>query len=576
MAHPLPTTRWQISTEQDDDCDLLCKKFGIHPLLCRILMNRSIRNLDDADKYLFPSLKDLHNPFLMKDMKKGVDRVVKAICSSESIFIYGDYDVDGITSLVAIYKFLLDLGANVHWYLPKRISEGYGLNCPAVELIRRKGATLIITVDCGISNDDEIKYARSLAMDTIVLDHHEVPDTFPTAEAVINTNRSDCSFPFKPLAGVGIVFNFLIALRSTLQEIGFWNTKTYPNLKCYLDLVALGTIGDVCPLLDENRIFVKFGLEQINEGKRIGLNALREVVGAGDSPVDSIAASFQLIPRLNAAGRVASAETAIRLLLTENKTEAQSLALQLDGYNRTRQVMERSIFSEITDEIANTIDLKRMDAIVLASENWHPGVIGIVASRLAELYYRPAFLISLKDGIGKGSGRSIPAFNLHKGLVLCRSLLLAHGGHRFAAGISIKEANIERFAQLLGEAIRTELQPADFIPSTAIDAQCRLKEIDFSLLKQFDLLAPFGNMNPEPVLLAKNLSISFPTVVGNNHLKMRINGDSATCGSIWFGKGNYLPSVSDSKFDIVFTPQRNVWNGISSIQLKVRDLAVSE
>lgn len=574
---PLPTTRWQMPYKEVKEHVLHARKLGLHPLLCRILINRSIGSPDDVEKYLYPALKDLRNPFLMKDMKKGVDRIVKAIRNAERIFIYGDYDADGITSLVTLYKFLTDLGASVSWYLPERIREGYGLNSSAVDIMRAKGASLLITVDCGVSNYDEIAYADSIGLDTIVLDHHEVPQTLPPAIAVINTNRSDCLFPFKPLAGVGIVFNFLIALRSTLQEIGFWKKETYPNLKEYLDLVALGTIGDVCPLIDENRIFVKFGLEQINQGKRIGLNALRKVCGVSDSPIDSFIASYQLIPRINAAGRVASAETAIRLLLTDDILEAGFLANQLDEYNRTRQIMERSIFAEITEEIAKTSDLRDMSAIVLASEHWHPGVIGIVASRLAELYYRPSLLISLRDGIGKGSGRSIPAFNLHEGLAQCGSLLLAHGGHRYAAGISIKEEQIQDFSDLLSEIVRSKVAPADFIPSTTIDAYCQLQEIDLYLLKQLEFLEPFGNMNPEPIFLTKNISLSFPSVVGNNHLKMRIKNERAAYGSIWFGKGSYLSALpdTDSKLDIVFTPQRNDWNGNTSIQLKIRDLAVS-
>lgn len=553
----------------------MSRELRIHPVISQILINRSISNPEDARKYLSPSLSELHNPFLMKDMKKGVERVIKAVHDREAIVIYGDYDVDGVTSVAILYRFLKRLNVKVSYRIPDRFQEGYSLNLKAVDEIKSRGASLIITVDCGISDHEQIKYARSLGMDCIVLDHHEIPETLPDAWAVIDTNRSDCRFPFKHLAGVGIVFNFLIALRGMLREQGYWTDKTYPNLRAYLDLVALGTIGDISPLVDENRIFAKIGLDLINEGRCLGLQALKEISGLQNQAVDSAAASFSLIPRINAAGRVASADEALRLLLTDNWSEATAIAKKLDAYNRERQAMERRILNEILDEInAGAIDIDR--SLVFASEDWHPGVIGIVASRLVDLFYRPAILISLKDGIGKGSGRSISEFNLHDGLCKCQSLLLNHGGHRYAAGISIKEEDIADFKLLLNEVIKKDIGMEELLPQTFIDAQCGLGEIKSDLLSQIQMLAPFGSRNPEPVLFVKNVQIGSSSVVGNNHLAMRVSApDGTVCSSIWFNKGHLSETVTGSLADIAFIPQYNHWNGSTSLQLKMKDMAVS-
>jgi single-stranded-DNA-specific exonuclease len=571
----LPTTHWKFPKVNAQFQQMLSRELRIHPIVSQILINRSISNPEDARKYLSPSLSELHNPFLMKDMKKGVVRVIKAIHDRERIVIYGDYDVDGVTSVAILYRFLRILSANVSYRIPDRFKEGYSLNRTAVDEIKSLGASLIITVDCGISDHEQIKYARSLGIESIVLDHHEIPDILPDASAVINTNRSDCCFPFKHLAGVGIVFNFIIALRGMLREQGFWTDKTYPNLREYLDLVALGTIGDISPLVDENRIFAKIGLDLINEGRCLGINALKEISGLQNQTIDSGAASFSLIPRINAAGRVASAEEALRLLLTDDWSEAIAIAKKLDAYNRERQIMERKILNEILHEINSCSAIDNDQSLVFASKDWHPGVIGIVASRLVDLYYRPAILISLKDGIGKGSGRSISEFNLHDGLCKCQSLLLTHGGHRYAAGISIKEEDIAGFKLLLNEVIKKDVSIDALLPQTFIDAQCGLDDIKSELLSQIQMLAPFGSRNPEPVLFVRNVQIGTSSIVGNNHLTMRLSASDGTVfSSIWFNKGHLSQMVAGSKADIACIPQFNYWNGSTNLQLKMKDMAV--
>jgi len=562
--------------EENKDCqELLIRELGLSKIISQILISRDIANPDEAHRYLSPSLHDLHNPFLMQDMKKAVQRIIQAIHRKEKIVIYGDYDADGITSVVVLLLFLRQIHKNVIYYIPNRITEGYGLNSAAIERMRSEGISLIVTVDCGISDHEQISYAQKLGMDTIILDHHQLSNILPEAVAIVNPNRSDCPFPFKHLAAVGIVFNFLIALRGTLRQEGFWKDGSYPNLREYLDLVALGTIGDIAPLLDENRIFVKTGLELMTEGRRTGIRALKLVSGIEHQVIDSSKASFCLIPRINAAGRVASAKEAVELLLEESPARADESAYKLDGFNQKRQAMEKSIFSEILEQVGTQFDTdKKIGPLVFASYNWHPGVIGIVASRMVDRFGRPAILISLKDGVGKGSGRSMADFNIYQGLKRCESLLLSYGGHHFAAGISIKEEDIDKFSSLFQQIVHENRPETDFAAFTAIDAQCSLEEINHDLLSQFDRLAPFGSRNPEPILCVRNVSVDSPSIVGNNHLKMRVRSNGVSRNSIWFGNGQFLPNLSSALLDIVFTPQINFWNGSSDIQLKMKDVAV--
>jgi single-stranded-DNA-specific exonuclease len=574
-AFNLPVTQWRYTEGDKDIQDLLARDLGLLPVISQILMSRDIQDLDNARRYLRPSLNDLPSPFLMKDMEKGVRRIIKAIYNQERIMVYGDYDADGITAITVLMKFLQGVTSSVSYYIPDRIEEGYGLNRLAIDRMKAEDVQLIVTVDCGVSDLDEVAYARSCGLDTIILDHHEVPAVIPAADAVINPNRSDCRFPFKHLAGVGIAFNFLIALRGGLRQDGFWNNRTYPNLKDYLDLVALGTIGDISPLIEENRIFTKIGLDLITEDKRVGIKALKEICGIENQVIDSNKASYNLIPRINAAGRIGSPREAVELLMTDDMSEALDLARKLDTYNRKRQAMERTILSEILDDISKTMDPAKKRSLVFASHNWHPGVIGIVASRLVDRFCRPAILISLKDGVGKGSGRSISDFNIYQGLKKCDSLLISYGGHQYAAGISIKEEDIGEFSKLLDEIVEANIHLDDMVSQTLIDAQCQLSDVNHELLTQIAMLAPFGSRNPEPVLCVRNVNITGSNIVGNNHLRMRINGDGVCCNSIWFSRGNFIHSVDKATSDIVFTPQVNVWNGSSEIQLKMKDILIN-
>ena len=575
VVNQLPATKWKLKETGDKNVeDLLSKEFGIHPIISQILVSRGILDIEAARRYLHPSLNDLHSPFLMKDMKKGVSRLLKAIHDHEEIIIYGDYDADGITSVVILYKFIKEITPHVNYYIPDRVQEGYGLKIAAIDKFKNNNVKLLITVDCGISDVEQITYAQSIGIDTIVLDHHEISGPLPPAVASINPNREDCSFPFKGLAGVGIAYNFLIALRGSLNKEGFWKDRTHPNLKEYLDIVALGTIGDMAPLIDENRIFVKIGLELITESQRPGIKALKEVSGVDNQPIDSFKASFSLIPRINAAGRIASAMDAVKLLLSDDMAQARMLAEKLDSYNRNRQLMEKKILNEILERISRNSVIEKMNAFVFASDKWHPGVIGIVASRLVELFNRPAFVISLNNGVGKGSGRSVSDFNIYKGIQQCAPLLLSYGGHYHAAGISIKEENIDEFSGLLDKIIQHNFEFTKQSSPIIIDSECQISDISLDLIEQLDILAPFGSKNPEPLLYARNIKVSSPIVVGNSHLKMWVNSNGTSFDSIWFNMGKHQTELNDANVDIVFTPQINNWNGSPNIQLKMKDVSI--
>ncbi|MCX7982058.1 MAG: single-stranded-DNA-specific exonuclease RecJ [Syntrophales bacterium] len=578
MTKPLslPLTIWKFRDEKPDWEEVLKNELKLHPVLSSILARRGIVELEQARKFLNPSLYDLHSPLSMEGMKGGTERVIRAVYNKEKILIYGDYDADGITGVAVLYKFLRDLGTHVEYYIPDRIDEGYGLNKSVLERFHSEGGSLVITVDCGISDLEAISYARTLGLDVIVLDHHEVPPHLPPAIAVINPKQFSCRFPFKNLAAVGIAFNFLIALRGKLRSSGFWSHGRYPNLKEYLDLVALGTIGDICPLTDENRIIVKIGLNLLTEGRRVGIKALKEISGLDNQVIDANRASFGLIPRINAAGRVGSARDAVELLLAEDYSLALELARKLEIYNRQRQTMEREILEEIFVEVSRMRDFHRKKSLVLASPHWHPGIIGIVASRLVDKFGRPAILISLRDGIGKGSGRSVADFNLYEGLKRCSPLLITFGGHQYAAGISIREENLEAFSRLLEEVIEENMGDTLSGPQTYIDASCRLSELTWDFIEQVKLLAPFGQGNPEPILCAHGVSIMDINVVGGNHLRLKIKDDSTVCNSIWFNQGELYSLVSEGCSDIAFTPQLNEWNGFSEVQLMLRDLSLTD
>jgi single-stranded-DNA-specific exonuclease len=563
--------RWLIKDQNPHLSKEFSKSFNISPLVSQLLINRGLVNVDQASFFINATLKDLYSPFLLKDMDRAVQRIVAAMQKGEKICVYGDYDVDGITATAALLLFLRELNASVFFYLPNRLQEGYGLDCEALEKIAAQGATLLITVDCGISDLEPVQYARTRNLDVIITDHHEPPERLPAAVAILNPKQPGCLFPFKELAGVGVAFNLIMALRKTLREQGFWPQGTAPNLKNYLDLVALGTLADIVPLVDENRILVKNGLEVLGSGTRVGIRALKAVSAVPDGALSSDAVTYRLAPRINASGRLSTAATAVELLLTEDAGEAQRLARLLHEENSKRQQLEKTITAEARAMIRGKEHLKK--PFVLASSGWHQGVIGICASRLVEEYYRPTVLIALdeKTREGRGSARSIHRFDLYRGLGQCAELLTSFGGHTHAAGLSIPADNIPAFEQRFAEIFTAAVQDEDCIPCLEIDAQIPLSAISDDVVEDLAKLAPFGTANPEPLFCSHDLRSYSSMVVGNGHLKLKIKENGCFYDAIGFNMGtSHAPQEEEIK--LAFVPQFNQWQGVKSIQLKLRDI----
>ncbi|HYB21600.1 MAG TPA: single-stranded-DNA-specific exonuclease RecJ, partial [Thermodesulfobacteriota bacterium] len=439
------------------------RELEISPLTVQVLLNRGISSLDEARRFLSPSLSDLPDPFTMKGMDEAVRRIDQALRKGERIVLHGDYDVDGTTATALLYLFLRNAGGRVDISLPHRVKEGYGLNLEAVKKIRLSGAKLLITADCGISNSEEIRWAGENGLEVIVTDHHEVPEQLPRALAILNPKQRDCSYPFKNLAGVGVAFNLLIALRSFLRRQGFFKDGKGPNLKEFLDLVALGTVSDVVPLTGANRVLVKYGLRELSQSNRPGIAALKEISGLEAGSVDTTGINFRLAPRINAAGRLEDALEVVQLFTTSDPLQARRIAVHLNELNSLRQRIEERILME-AKAMLDSRAAEKIKSIVLASLGWHPGVIGIVASRLTEAYHCPTILIALQENLGKGSGRSIPSFPLYEGLKDCRIWMEGFGGHEQAAGLIIRAECIPGFSRAFEETVAERLTEEDFIP----------------------------------------------------------------------------------------------------------------
>jgi single-stranded-DNA-specific exonuclease len=566
--------RWEIAPKNLKIEEKLSAALQIQPLEARLLANRGINTIEGAREFLTPSLQRLYDPFLMRGMAEAVERLIRGLQSQERIVIYGDYDVDGITATAVLSWFFREIGAPVPYYLPHRMREGYGLNGEAIRKLADQGTRILITVDCGITGHDEVQLARRLGMDVIVTDHHQVPPILPDAVAVLNPHQPDCPYPAKELSGVGVAFKLIMALRGQLRRDAQWVGKL-PNLRRHLDLVALGTIADVAPLLGENRILVKQGLQELTHSLKLGVQTLKRVARIDAQEIGPRQVGFALAPRLNAAGRLAAAKAGVELLLSDDTARAEKLARYLDSVNRERQVVQAQIYAEAKAAIEADGGIGSRWAIVLASERWHPGVVGIVASKLVEEYGRPTVLIGLDGDTGKGSGRSIAAFHLYNALVACQELLIGFGGHEHAAGIRIYRHQVRPFGEALNRVAGELLTETDCAPLLSIDAEVQLDEIDDTLLQFMERLEPFGEANPQPVLLARGVTVvGSPTRVGKEqqHLRLVLRQRHVSFQGIGFAMGPRLTQAKEGLLDIAFTPQRHVWNGREECQLVLRDL----
>lgn len=556
--------KWEFYSSDEAKIKEISAQFNISELLATVLVNRNITKEDEINLFLNPTRKDFHDPYLMPDMKPAVDRIIKAIDSQEKTMIYGDYDVDGITSITVLSKFLKERGLNVDSYIPNRLDEGYGLNKNAIKQIADDGYKLIITVDCGISGTEEVDYAYSLGMEVIVTDHHEPLEILPKALAVIDCKRKDNKYPFNSLAGVGVAFKLIQAIGQRLEL----PEKEY--LK-YLDIVCIGTISDIVPLVNENRVIAKLGLKLVENTKSPGVRALLNAAAYKD--VNSNTVSFGIAPRINACGRMGHERDALDLFLTENLVEASTITEKLNEYNKKRQDIEKRIFEEAISKI-ETEHLDKNNVIVLGSENWHHGVIGIVSSKITELYFKPSILVCFEDDdIGKGSGRSIPGFDLHKALCSASKYLEKYGGHEMAVGLSLKKENFENFRNLL-EKIAEEEHTEEIIPVIKIDKEINLKDIKIENVKNLSLLEPFGEANKTPIFIYKNLKIdSIRALSEGKHLKLTLKDDNTIINAIGFNMGKYSEEyLIGDRIDVIGVLEINTFNGIESVQINMRDI----
>lgn len=586
--------RWVLREVDELLVSNLSEQLKISPLVARILVHRGLKEPESAKRYLSSSLRsDLPSPFLMAGMERAAERLVQALKGKELICIWGDYDVDGTTGASALVSFLQEVGAEAIYYVPHRIDEGYGLNPEGLKRLKSQGVRLVVSVDCGISNYQEIELAQNLGVDVVIVDHHELPPDLPPAVAILNPHRPDCSFPDKGLSGAGLAFYLIIALRAKLREVGWFSASETPDIRRYLDIVTLGTIADMVPLVGVNRILTRRGLVELGASTRPGIMALKQVarIAAGDVGAGQVA--FQLGPRINAAGRMDAGLKVVEMLTTDSHEVALRIAQELDEHNRERQAMEARVLEEALSQADADPLLRDRFSIVLGREGWHPGVLGIVASRIVERFHRPAVVIGFHQGEGKGSARSIRGFHMVEGLRRCADLLERFGGHEYAGGLSIKKEKLPGFLDRFEQVVRDRLSPEDLIPVLEVDAELNFSEINLSLVREIESLQPFGVGNPEPLFMTKGVELAERRAVnGGARFKFRQAGRSLS--GVAFGKQFQVSSSNESggeisaqpdtlnsiltpraQMDIVYRLNENEWNGTSSAELRIVDVRPS-
>jgi len=549
---------------------LLAGDLGLPPFVAGVFVNRGISSPAEAKAFLDPRLNDLPDPFQMAGMRAAAERLARAVKEREKVAIFGDYDADGVTSAALLKEFFDITGTPCLVHLPDRVREGYGMNIGAVDRLASSGASLIVTVDCGVSNSEEVAHAGSLGIDVVVTDHHQAPASLPSALAVVDPTQRGCRYPFSGLAGVGVVFNLLIALRALLRNEGFWKTGEEPDLRNHLDLVALGTVADVAPLRGVNRIFVHHGIELIQRTSRQGLLALIKESDLEPAQIDARAIAFRLGPRINAAGRLAEADQGMELLLTRDRRRAADLARNLSKMNEDRRSVEQNIVGEALAEIERTNMWKDSRSFVLASERWHPGVIGIAASRLVEASGRPAIVIALEGEQGRGSARGIEAFDMMEALRECAVLLNRFGGHRTAGGLSIPTENIEAFRARFDEFVQRNTVEDDFIPVLNIDSCVPVADLSLEGVEALESLGPFGEANPVPIFSTGRAPFENWYIVKDRHLKMTIGGPGSSFEAIGFGLADQKPPACAKSVDVAYIPRISNWTGTKSVELHIK------
>ncbi|MEA3475422.1 MAG: single-stranded-DNA-specific exonuclease RecJ [Candidatus Cloacimonadota bacterium] len=562
---------WIITTEQTNVNQIqnLQNSLSCPYIIAKLLLQKNINSTQGAEEFFHPDFNNLHDPYIFNDMEKAVRRIMQAIENQEKIVIYGDYDVDGTTATSLLLIGLRELGAVVDFYIPNRMIEGYGLSMLGNKAILSKNANVVITVDCGINAVDEISYLKKEGVDVIVTDHHTPKKILPDAFAIIDPKLKDSKYPYQELAGVGIALKLIIAIYRK------YNRDNIENVSTFFDLAGLGTIADIVPLTGENRIIASLGIERLEERKNLGLNYLLNLAGLKTCKLKSSDVVFRLAPRINAAGRLGSADRAVDLMTTSILEDAKNLALVIHNENQKRQQIDQTTFREACDMIESKYqDLDKTFFFVLATDHWHPGVIGIVASKIVEKYNRPTILITFAEGEGSGSGRSIHNFNIFECLSHFEEYLVSFGGHKYAAGLSILPEYIDIFEKKVNEYARDRLTIEDIRPQIYISNELTLNEIDEDLLEWLKRFAPFGPGNMNPIFLSrKAMIVGYPYTVGTNHLKLKTIQNDKTLDLIGFNMGELSPFLKKGSYvDIAYSLEENVWKNVTKIQGKLKDI----
>ena len=568
------TNKWIIKSltdEQEKSKEALAKDLSISPILAQLLVQRGITDYQSAKEFFRPSLSMLHDPFLMTDMRRAVDRLTYAMQRNEKILVYGDYDVDGTTAVALVYKFIKELYANVDFYIPDRYAEGYGISIKGIDYAADNGFTLIIALDCGIKAVGKVAYAKSRNVDFIICDHHTADEMIPPAVAVLDPKRPDCNYPYSELSGCGVGFKFMQAFAQV-------NKIPFSHLEPLLDLVALSIASDIVPITGENRVLAHYGLKRINHNPCVGIKSIIEVCGLAEKEIDISDIVFKIGPRINASGRIRTAAEAVQLLITRDASFARQKSSEIDEYNNDRKDLDKSITDEAQELIQLSEEMASRSSIVVYKPDWHKGVVGIVASRLTEEYYKPAIVLTNSNGLVSGSARSVGGFDIYAAIDSCRDLLETFGGHVYAAGLSMQEKHVPEFTRRFEEYVAQHILPSQQAPQVEIDSMLTFREITpkfFRILKQF---GPFGPGNQKPIFATEAVYDSGNTkAVGREqeHLRLEVK-DSTSKNSqngIAFRKGQYNSHLKNGgKADICYTMEENTFNGNTSLQLMIKDI----
>jgi len=556
------------NTNELERCRQIDKKFDTGMIVATILNDMHFKDDKEIEKFLKPKRTDFYNPFFMPDMEKAVSRITKALKNNENITIFGDYDADGITSTTILKRFFHDINKECNVYIPNRLNEGYGLNKNAIKKLSEDGTNLIITVDCGITAIEETKYAKELGIDIVITDHHESGEEIPDAEAVVDCKRKDNKYPFRELAGCGVAFKLTQALCKNLD------LNENQALK-YLDIACVGTISDVVPLVDENRVIVKLGMLLLKQTKNLGLKQI--INNAHFKEFNSMSVAFGITPRINACGRLGHQDEALELFTTDNQEKATELAKKMDEYNIQRQLEEKRIYDEAITLLQEETQTNGItNCIVLGHENWNPGVIGIVSSRITEKFYKPSILVCFDKDIAKGSGRSIEGFDLHKALMKCDKYLTNYGGHSLAAGLSLNTKDFEKFKNMINEYAEKNIKDEDLIPTINIDLKLEDSQLNIEDVEELKLLEPFGQSNEEPIFMITNLKVvSIKTLSDGKHLKLYLKNQNYL-DAIGFNLGERANELKiGDTIDIVGNLNINDFNNTKKVQMLLKDFKIT-